>query len=1248
MKKRIKWIVKRMLLNNVPFRMATASSLGLLIGMLPLIGIRMPLLVVLSFGFGLNIIALLIGMAITIIFPVFYYLSFFIGQHLGNLHIYFFNLRFLKFSDLLSWTKLSKYYFIGSLLSGTVMALIFFPIFKWFYSWRNEFVHDGKSKNFIFYDHTGVRRSNLKKFLLIFSILLAMVVSVFGVSISVNPFLPELGLKSISKISHISDLPITLNRKSDEYTLRKADEANATFQLDFKKHRNPEKGQKQKSKNVFAFYVDWDENSLVSLTNHIKNINYVVPNWYVLRKDLSVKNNCNSSVDSLIRGNHVNNMPLINNYVGDKWDGDLVHRLIASDAKSNEFIAYIVKDLKMHHYSGINMDFESLNADDKDLYVGFISKLSSALKASQLKLSIDVPAEDEAFDYDKLTDLADYMIVMMYDEHYEEGEAGPIASEQWFEETLDKLNIPEDKLVVSVGSYGYDWNLDGKGFADDITYGDILQLINDNNLKIKWDQNSGNPYVSYKDDNERHMVWLLDAATMYNELKYAIGDGICGAALWRLGSEDPTIWPLLKDISNVDKNLTKIETLTSAEPVNYTGAGEILKITSTGRLGKRSVELDSSKDKDIINEVYVSYPLPYTVERFGKAKNKEVVLTFDDGPNPEYTPPILNILKKYNIKAAFFIVGENGEANPDLVERIYREGHEIGNHTFTHPNVANTTVSRTKMELNTTQRLIQELTGHSTILFRPPYVADAEPSTPEELSPIYRAQKEGYMMIGELIDPEDWQKPSVKVIVQRVMDQLSMGNVILLHDAGGNREQTVKALPIIIEKLKQKGYQFTTLHDLMGLPKEAIMPSVDSAENPLMNYDRALFDMMFDWEFFVKLLFYTAIVLGILRFAFLVFFAGRQHKNRRVMKEDETFKPFVSVVIAAFNEEKVIAKTVRSILEGDYDKLEIIVVNDGSSDNTAKVVEDAFEDDTRVIVISQKNGGKSSAVNTGFKAAHGEFVVCLDADTIIAENAISLMIRHFVDQNVAAVSGNVKVGNVHNLLTKWQQVEYVTGFNLERRAFAYLNCITVVPGAIGAWRKSAVEEVGYYHEDTLAEDTDITLKLLRRGYTINYEEFAYAYTESPSNLKSLLKQRYRWAYGTLQCLWKHREALFSTEHKTLGFIALPNMWLFQYVFQSLSPLADIYFVIGLMGKSPLKILVFYLVFLIVDYLAAFYAFMLEGENPKPLLWLFLQRLVYRQFMTLVVVKSIFSAFTGITVGWNKLQRMGNVDSKEKQ
>jgi peptidoglycan-N-acetylglucosamine deacetylase len=281
----------------------------------------------------------------------------------------------------------------------------------------------------------------------------------------------------------------------------------------------------------------------------------------------------------------------------------------------------------------------------------------------------------------------------------------------------------------------------------------------------------------------------------------------------------------------------------------------------------------------------------------------------------------------------------------------------------------------------------------------------------------------------------------------------------------------------------------------------------------------------------------------------------------------------------------------------------------------------------------------------GFSIAANEVIVAIDADTIIDRDAIAYMARHFNNPKVGAVSGNIKVGNINNFLTKCQYMEYVTGFNLEKRSFSMLNCIAVVPGAIGAWRKSAVANCGYYSSQTLAEDTDMTIELVRQGYIVELEARAKAYTEAPETVKNLVKQRNRWAYGILQCLWKHKDALFRPEYKYLGFVAMPTMWIFQYLFLIVSPFADIYFISGILTKPSQKLFLFYIFFLTFDLIAVTYAFVLEKEYKVNILWLILQRTLYRFIMVYVAVRSIISALGGRVVGWNKLKRTGSVVSE---
>jgi cellulose synthase/poly-beta-1,6-N-acetylglucosamine synthase-like glycosyltransferase len=366
----------------------------------------------------------------------------------------------------------------------------------------------------------------------------------------------------------------------------------------------------------------------------------------------------------------------------------------------------------------------------------------------------------------------------------------------------------------------------------------------------------------------------------------------------------------------------------------------------------------------------------------------------------------------------------------------------------------------------------------------------------------------------------------------------------------------------------------------------------------------------------------------------------------------------VSVVIAAYNESKVIVKTINALLSSSYENLEIVVVDDGSTDGTAETVRQAFSQVDNIAIIEKLNGGKASALNLGIKECRGEVIVALDADTMFHKDTISNLVRHFEDPAIGAVSGNVKVGNRRNVWTWWQALEYVTSQNFDRRAFAFLNCISVVPGAVGAWRKDAIALAGLYSSQTLAEDTDLTFKVRQLGYRIVTDNEALAYTEAPDNLKDLSKQRFRWAYGTLQCLWKHRSAMLNRRYGAFGFFALPSLWIYQILFQALAPLVDMailwtifygsVFAPQFEMSSTLLLLKFWAVFTAFELLSAYIALTLDNEDRKLLIWLPLQRFVYRQMMYYVILKSIVTAIKGTRVGWGKLDRRGTVSTPIEQ
>jgi cellulose synthase/poly-beta-1,6-N-acetylglucosamine synthase-like glycosyltransferase/peptidoglycan/xylan/chitin deacetylase (PgdA/CDA1 family) len=685
----------------------------------------------------------------------------------------------------------------------------------------------------------------------------------------------------------------------------------------------------------------------------------------------------------------------------------------------------------------------------------------------------------------------------------------------------------------------------------------------------------------------------------------------------------------------------------AASPVRY-GNGEVLRIVDTPHDGIRNVWLD--KDSGDFFEQYQSYPSYYVIERSGGVNNKMIGLTFDDGPSPEYTPEVLDILGRYHVPATFFVVGVNAEENAALIRREYREGHTIGNHTYDHPNIAKLSPEHVRIELSTTLRIIERELGHGTILFRPPYNADSEPTTPDEIVPIEEAQQQGYVTIAESIDPRDWEHGStVDGIINEVVSELEesaeedeSNHLILLHDAGGDRHATIEALPRLIDTLRGKGYQFVRIEDIMSRTRAQVMPVPSREEMRMAEIEGGALITKGNFKKVVGLLFLVAIYLTLLRSLVYGTLAVLQKFKARKRRFDPAFHPSVSVIVAAYNEEKVIEKTVRSILDNGYDDLELIVVDDGSKDRTLALLQEMFGGDERVVILSQANAGKSAALNRGIARARNNILIALDADTIFRHGTIAKLVRHFSDERVGAVSGNARVGNRHTLITRFQAVEYIMGFNLDRRALDLLNAITVVPGAAGAWRKDLIVTLGGFGHDTLAEDTDLTLSIRRLGHEIRYDEEAVAWTEAPEKTSALAKQRFRWAFGTLQAAWKHRDATFNPAYGFLGMLALPSIWIFQVLLAALSPFAELAMIIALFAGNWRIVLLYYLALFLLELFTALLAYALEGVAAWDVALLFPQRIYYRQLMYYVLGKSLLYAMRGRLVGWGKLERTATV------
>ena len=359
--------------------------------------------------------------------------------------------------------------------------------------------------------------------------------------------------------------------------------------------------------------------------------------------------------------------------------------------------------------------------------------------------------------------------------------------------------------------------------------------------------------------------------------------------------------------------------------------------------------------------------------------------------------------------------------------------------------------------------------------------------------------------------------------------------------------------------------------------------------------------------------------------------------------KNPSFMPSVTAVIPAYNEEKTITATVKSVLAADYKKLDVIVVDDGSKDKTYEILKTEFGDNPRVKIITKDNGGKYSALNTGIEQANGKLLLLLDADTIIAPDSVRLLVSHLADNNVAAVSGNTRVGNVHNLITRFQRVEYIRDFNLNKNGMTRLNAMAVVPGALGMWRKSAVLECGGFSPDTLGEDRDLTMALLDRGYKAAFEPSAFSETEAPDTLRGFMRQRFRWTYSTLQCVVKYLRCLFNPFKKGLGLILMPDLLIFQII---LPLFTTVGFVLNLFNFDSYE----------ASLLAVSYAFSVVTElflfllskritkekiYFKDLLAVIPQRVFYGVLCTFILFKAVLYAFIGTTVLWNKVERKGN-------
>ncbi|GEP05240.1 polysaccharide deacetylase family protein [Methylobacterium oxalidis] len=1019
-------------------------------------------------------------------------------------------------------------------------------------------------------------------------------------------------------------------------------------------------------------YLSSNGNAFTSLKQHAGDLDGLLPDWLELRQeDGRIRIQVDGKSAEVLQWLKTNAQQLqVFPVISSSLTKHETNVALALPAARARVIAEIIGYLQENELSGITLQLPDATPFNERILVQFVRDLRERLSATQRKLIVMTSLTDGPVRIGEFSKVADYVLVATHD-NVQAGRPAPIAPQGWLESQLGSVfaRVDPGKVIVSIGSLAFDW--DPTGRMKQISVPAAWTAMRNNGKSLAFDQRSLNATVRYRDgDGRPHEIWMLDAVTGFNHLRAALAHRPAGVALWALGYEDAGIWATLGRTKLPDSTaLGALETLQPGG--DLFGSLNVALVSATpGGAGRRTLAYNERVGLIVGQAIAQAPSQAQVITRSPVAKNL-VALTFDDGPDPNYTGRVLDILREKGAKATFYIVGRNALQAPGLLKRIYDEGHDIGNHTFSHPRLMESGRERIAVELNMAQRVIEAQTGVRTTLFRPPqaYTSLAFLDTSPLLVEV--ATELGYQIGALDADSYDWaaagfggvKKIHVVDLVVRTVGG-GRGQIVLMHDSGGNRQLTIDALPDIIDQLHAKGFRFVTTHELVGAPRDAVMPQTraPSLTDALSTEAWRVGAHSAAWlSDAVPAIAIATSVLAIFRLTLIIIgaTAHRLRGGHRIPAAGPEPKG-IAVLVPAYNEEIVILKTIRTLLGSTVaDRIEIIVIDDGSTDETASVVREAFGTTGAVQIFTKANGGKAAALNFGLQKTSAEIIVAIDGDTVLLPDAIERLARHFADPRIGAVAGTVSVGNRTSLIARFQALEYTLSQNLDRRAFELINAIGVVPGAIGAWRREALLAVGGYSSDTLAEDADLTVSLELAGWKVVCEPRARALTEAPERLGAFLKQRFRWMFGTLQVAYKHGAASLRRP-RGVSFVLVPNVLLFQFLFTLLAPLMDLILLFTVVtsvidivtagargqGHETLELLAAYwLVFQVFDLLAGCAALLLHGPSTEwrllPLL--VLQRFCYRQLLYVTAIRTLLTALRGTFVGWGKLVRTGSVD-----
>ena len=958
---------------------------------------------------------------------------------------------------------------------------------------------------------------------------------------------------------------------------------------------------------VLGYVASDYEDSAAGVDRDVAQVTSLAPTGIALGRSPGTVEIADAS-DTRVRAHAVGTRALavVSNFDGSVFNGDRVKELVQRPAARREFISAITKLVAQKGWDGVVLDFENLPATVRHEYPTLIRELADALGGRTVDVAVPAFTRRDdpdlvAYDLKAIGSAADRVTWMAYDQHEVATAPGPIASLRWVNAGLDLAlaDVPASKLLLGVAAYGYAWS--ATAHATEYSVSAARKLAERAGASVVWDSATGEWHGRLAD---HRTLWYSDGRSIAARAQIAIERNLGGIALWRVGSEEP---------------------------------GALAQLPAKARKGSTVAPLSSPAGT------------PRTIRNVHA--RGIVALTFDDGPDPKWTTQILAILRRAHVPATFFVIGQNAQDHPGLVREEMRDGDVVGNHTYSHKDLSRIGAFHAGVEILAGAAVIEGITGQKPYLFRSPYGAGDMSS--RRLGGDQLANDAGLHAVAWNVDPQDWARPGAPSISRRVAEKIQERSIVLLHDGGGDRSQTVAALPQIISRLKHDQYLFTTVDGLDGSITSPYVTRDDTLAKTRGLLIIAAYRLWIAGRRAFVLILEIVAGLSILRLVWsapLALLQAQRHRRWRRNLPGQPASgewPVVSIAVPAHNEAPVIAKTIDALQglrhPGGPAFLEIIVVDDGSTDGTADRAGAAAAGPIKIRVLSQSSAKKAGALNRAVAEAVGEIVVVIDADTLIDPHFVEAVIPHFLDQGVGAVAGNVKVGNQENLFGRLQALEYVVSLNLDRRAQAATNVMAVVPGAAGAFRRSAVQAAGGYSTDTLVEDADLTVTLLANGWRIPYEPDAIAHTEAPETLRDVVQQRRRWSFGTVEVIAKHHRELLARRAGRIGLLGLPWMLLSQVILPLTGPLPDAFLLYLLVVHNVSEAAGILVVAAACDLVVCAATIKANREPLSMLVWVPLLRLFWRPLQLFSVAASTIRWLGGRPDHWRKVNRYGSVE-----